>query len=48
MNLALMEPTVLLTLRAPAEVRGLLGRRRHADRLALTIDDPKAFIAAVA
>ena len=48
MNLALMEPTVLVTLRAPAEIRGLLGRRRHADRLALTIDDPKAFIAAVA
>jgi hypothetical protein len=47
LNLALMEPTVLVTLRAPAEIRGLLGRRRHADRLALTIDDPKAFAAAV-
>jgi hypothetical protein len=48
MNLALFEPTVLVTLRTPAELRGLLGRRRRADRLALTIDDPKAFIAAVA
>jgi len=48
MNLALFEPTVLVTLREPAVMRGLLGKRRHADRLALTIDDPKAFIAAVA
>lgn len=47
LNLALMEPTVMVTLRAPAEIRGLLGRRRHADRLALTIDDPKAFAAAL-
>jgi hypothetical protein len=47
-NLALLEPTVLVTLRAPVEIRGLLGVRRRADRIALTIDDPKAFIAAVA
>ncbi|HEX7841025.1 MAG TPA: hypothetical protein VF469_26290 [Kofleriaceae bacterium] len=46
LRLALIEPTVLVTLRAPIEVRGLLGRRRRADRLALTIDDPKAFAAA--
>jgi hypothetical protein len=45
LSLALMEPTVLVALRAPIEVRGLLGRRRRADRIALTIDDPKAFIA---
>ncbi|HEX2690612.1 MAG TPA: hypothetical protein VHN14_28545 [Kofleriaceae bacterium] len=48
LNLGLFEPTVLVTLRAPVEVRGLLGRTRHADRLALTIDDPKAFAAACA
>jgi hypothetical protein len=48
LSLALFEPTVLVTLRAPIEVRGLLGRRRVADRIALTIDDPDAFIAAVA
>ncbi len=48
LSLALIEPTVLLTLRAPVEVVGLLGRRRRADRIALTIDDPRAFIAAVA
>lgn len=47
LNLALLEPTVLVTLREPVVVRGLLGRRRRADRLALTIDDPKAFAAAV-
>jgi hypothetical protein len=48
LNLSLMEPTVLVTLRAPVVVRGLLGKRRHGDRLALTIDNPKAFIAAMA
>lgn len=48
LGLALLAPTVLVTLRAPVEVVGLLGRRRRADRIALTIDDPRAFIAAVA
>jgi hypothetical protein len=48
LSLALVAPTVLVTLRAPVEVVGLLGRRRRADRIALTIDDPRAFIAAVA
>jgi hypothetical protein len=47
LDLALLEPTVLVTLRAPVVVQGLLGRKRRGDRLALTIDDPKAFIAAV-
>jgi len=47
LGLALLAPTVLVTLRAPIEVHGLLGRRRRADRIALTIDDPKAFAAAV-
>lgn len=48
LSLALLVPTVLVTLRAPVEVVGLLGRRKRADRIALTIDDPRAFIAAVA
>ena len=48
LSLALFEPTVLVTLRAPITIHGLIGRRRVADRIALTIDDPKAFIAAVA
>jgi hypothetical protein len=39
-SLALFEPSVLVTLRAPTEVRGLFGRTRRADRIALTIDDP--------
>jgi hypothetical protein len=46
-NLALMDPTVLVTLRAPVELRGLLGKTRRGDRIALTIDDPKTLIAAV-
>ena len=48
LSLALLAPTVRVTLRAPVEVVGLLGRRKRADRIALTIDDPRAFIAAVA
>jgi len=48
LNLALFEPTVLVTLRAPIELRGLLGKKRRGDRIALTIDDPKAFLAALA
>jgi len=48
LSLALLEPTVLVTLRAPVEVVGLFGHRRRADRIALTIDEPAAFRAAVA
>jgi len=47
LSLALFEPTVLVTLRAPVEVVGLLGRRRRADCIALTIDDAAGFIAAL-
>jgi hypothetical protein len=47
LSLAVLVPTVLITLRGPVEVVGLLGRRKRADRIALTIDDPRAFIAAV-
>ena len=46
-NLALIEPTVLVTLAAPVELIGLLGKRRRADRIALTIDDPERFRAAL-
>lgn len=45
LDLALFEPTVLVTLRTPAVLHGLLGKQRRGDRIALTIDDPKAFIA---
>ena len=48
LNLALVEPTVVLELCRPAEARGLLGRRRHGATVALTIDDPAALAAAVA
>ncbi len=48
MNLALLTPSVLITLHAPVEITGMFGMRRRADRLALTIDDPEAFAAALA
>jgi len=48
LDLSLLEPTVLVSLRSPAEVRGLFGRRRRGDRIALTIDDAAALCAAVA
>lgn len=48
LSLALLEPTVLVTLRAPVDVHGFLGRVRRADRLALTVDDPAAFAARLA
>jgi hypothetical protein len=47
LSVAVLEPTVLVTLCTPVEVVGLLGRRRRADRIAMTIDEPAAFIAAV-
>lgn len=48
LSLALFEPTVLLELRAPVEVRGLLGRTRRTDRIALTVDEPDRLLAALA
>lgn len=47
-NLALLEPTVLITTREPIELRALFGIRRRADRIALTIDDPALLVAAAA
>lgn len=46
-NLALLEPSVLVELHQPMELRGPFGLRRHADRIALTIDEPERFAAAV-
>jgi hypothetical protein len=46
-NLALIQPTVLVTLAEPVALIGLLGRRRLADRIALTIDEPERFCAAL-
>jgi hypothetical protein len=48
LSLAILEPSVVIALREPIEVVGLLGRRKRADRLALTIDDPAGFKAAIA
>lgn len=46
-DLALLEPSVLVELHQPMELRGPFGLRRHADRIALTIDEPERFAAAV-
>lgn len=42
------EPALLLELAAPVEAVGLLGRRKQARYLGLTVDDPKAFQTALA
>ncbi|HUJ61861.1 MAG TPA: hypothetical protein VLX92_25325, partial [Kofleriaceae bacterium] len=42
LDLSLMGPNVMLELRAPAEVRRLLGRVRRTDRITLSVDDPDA------
>lgn len=46
-KLSLLEPTVLVTTTEPIELVGLLGVRRRADRIALTIDEPERFLAAL-
>jgi hypothetical protein len=46
-KLALLEASVLVTLRAPVELRGPFGLRRTTNELALTIDDPPRFLAAL-
>lgn len=42
------EPALLLELAAPVEAVGLLGRRKQARYIGLTVDDPKAFQTALA
>lgn len=46
-NLSLLEPSVLLTLREPVVVHGMLGRTRTADRIAISVDDRDTLIAFV-
>jgi hypothetical protein len=46
-NLALETPTVVVELTAPVTVRGPFGKTRRGAQLALTIDDPDRFIAAL-
>jgi hypothetical protein len=47
LDLSLLGPNVLLTLRTPALARGPLGITRSAARLTLSIDDRDAFLARV-
>jgi hypothetical protein len=45
LDLSLLDPAVLVTLREPVIVCGLLGRRRRADRLVLSVDEPARLVA---
>jgi hypothetical protein len=47
LRLGIVEPTVLLTLSRPVEVRGLFGITRRATAITLTIDEPERFLAAL-
>ncbi len=47
LDLAIAEANVVVTLHSPVELRGRFGRRREAATLALELDEPDAFIAAV-
>jgi hypothetical protein len=44
-DLSYTDPNVLLTLNAPVEVHGPLGRTRSSSKLLLSIDDRDAFLA---
>jgi hypothetical protein len=44
----IVEPTVVIRLHTPIEVRGLLGIRRTPTVIALTVDDPDRFLALLA
>lgn len=47
LNASLIEPTVVLALDRPVEVRGWFGIRRTPTAIALTIDEPERFLAAL-
>ncbi|HEY1814388.1 MAG TPA: hypothetical protein VGG74_18680 [Kofleriaceae bacterium] len=47
LDLAISQANVVVELREPAELIGLFGRRRTARSLALELDDPDAFVAAL-
>jgi hypothetical protein len=40
-----LEPTVVVTLNRPIEIRGLFGIKRTPTTIALTVDDPERLIA---
>lgn len=47
-DFSILGANVLLTLGRPVELRGLFGRRRTVDTLALSVDEPDRFIQALA
>ena len=44
-NASIMEPTLLVTLSRPIEIRGLFGIRRTATAIALSVDEPEPLVA---
>jgi hypothetical protein len=44
-DVSIVTSNVVVTLREPVTLRGLLGRRRTATRVALSIDEPDRFVA---
>lgn len=47
-DFSILGANVLVTLRNPLEIRGLFGRRRVVDSLALSVDEPERFEAVIA
>lgn len=47
-DLKVIDPAVLLTLRAPVTARGMFGRTRRGDRIVVSADDPDALVRALA
>jgi hypothetical protein len=47
-DLKVLDPAVLITLRAPVTVRGLFGRRRRGDRIVVSADEPEKLVSALA
>jgi hypothetical protein len=46
-NASVMEPTLVVTLSRPIEIRGLFGIRRTASAIALSVDEPERFLSAL-
>jgi hypothetical protein len=47
MDLKVIDPAVLLTLREPVTARGMFGRTRRGERIVVSADDPAALLKAL-
>jgi hypothetical protein len=47
MDLKVIDPAVLLTLREPVTARGMFGRTRRGERIVVSADDPAALLRAL-